>query len=184
MASTAELFALVNEGFRARLHGLSPDQLQSPTPCEGWTALDCVDHVLGIYYSIVNATETDLVDDPTLTPLERFNRVAPVLEALVDNEEAASTLVEGPFGPLPLKQLVSSVVLSDTLVHIWDVAVATGGDKSLDAGLVERAFSKMAPMDEGLRGPGLFGPKREAPEGADLQTQFLCFLGRPAGDHQ
>lgn len=26
--------------------------------------------------------------------------------------------------------------------------------------------------------PGVFGPEVTPPEGADLQTEFLCFLGR------
>jgi hypothetical protein len=29
-----------------------------------------------------------------------------------------------------------------------------------------------------LRQPGAFGPKVDPPAGADLQTEFLCFLGR------
>jgi hypothetical protein len=64
------------------------------------------------------------------------------------------------------------------LVHTWDVAVATGGDRVLEPSLVESAFAKMAPLDAMLRGEKTFGAKVEAPEGADLQTEFLCFLGR------
>ena len=86
--------------------------------------------------------------------------------------------MQSPFGPLALKQLISSVVLHDTLVHTWDIAMATGGDLTLNAQMVERAFAKMAPLDDGLRGESTFAAKIEPPPGADLQTQFLCFLGR------
>ena len=35
-------------------------------------------------------------------------------------------------------------------------------------------------MDEMMRGSGAFGPKVEAPPGADEQTRLLAFLGRAA----
>ena len=47
-----------------------------------------------------------------------------------------------------------------------------------DTGDIE-AIARFKPMDAMLRSPGRFGPKTECPEGADLQTEFLCFLGRP-----
>jgi len=181
MATTAELLILVNNGFRAQLHDLSAEQLNSATPCDGWTARDCLNHVVGIYHSMVHLLDENLSDDDGATALDRFNLVAAALEDAVMNEALAGTIVESPFGPLPLKQLVSSVVLSDTLVHTWDLAVATGGDRTLDPVLVERAYAKMEPMDEHLRSPGMFGPKIAPPSGADRQTEFLCFLGRDAG---
>jgi len=180
MATTAEKFVLVNKGFRAQLEGLSNEQLKAKTPCEGWTASDCIDHVISIYLMVAGAVDSATVDLDGATPLERFDHVAPLLEQATESETLGSTIVNGPFGPLPLKQLISSVILHDTLVHTWDLAVATGGDRVLAADLVESAFAKMAPLDDGLRGAGLFGSKIEAPEGADLQTQFLCFLGRDA----
>jgi hypothetical protein len=33
-------------------------------------------------------------------------------------------------------------------------------------------------MDAMIRQPGVFGPKIDTAEGADLQTEFLQFLGR------
>ena len=35
-------------------------------------------------------------------------------------------------------------------------------------------------MDAMIRQPSVFGPKVEPPNGADVQTEFLCFLGRRA----
>jgi uncharacterized protein (TIGR03086 family) len=178
MATTAEKFVLVNEGFRARLQGLSPEQLAAQTPCEGWTTSDCIDHVISIYLLVALAVDPSVTDLDGASAAARFDHVAPLLEQATASETLGSTIVESPFGPLALKQLISSVVLHDTLVHTWDIAVATGGDPVLDEDLVAGAFAKMAPLDEGLRGASTFGPKITAPEGADVQTQFLNFLGR------
>ena len=79
---------------------------------------------------------------------------------------------------MPLEQMVGRIMCSDVLVHTWDLARATGQDETLNAEAVEGTFSGLKPMDAMIRQPGIFGPKLESPEGADLQTQMLCFLGR------
>jgi len=43
---------------------------------------------------------------------------------------------------------------------------------------VAHAYEGIKPMDAMLRRPGVFADKIVPPEGADLQTEFLCFLGR------
>ena len=53
-----------------------------------------------------------------------------------------------------------------------------GGDETLDADAVAAGYSGLKPMDAMIRQPGVFGPKIEAAEGDDIQTEFLKFLGR------
>jgi uncharacterized protein (TIGR03086 family) len=67
---------------------------------------------------------------------------------------------------------------TDVLVHTWDLARAVGGDEQLDADAVAAAYSGLKPMDAMIRQPGVFGPKVDTPAGADVQTEFLNFLGR------
>jgi hypothetical protein len=68
----------------------------------------------------------------------------------------------------------------DVLVHTWDLARAVGADERLDEGSVRHAYEVLKPMDAVIRQPNVFGPKLESPPGADLQTEFLYFLGRRA----
>ncbi len=88
-----------------------------------------------------------------------------------------SKMMDGPFGPMPAEQLLGRIITADTLVHTWDLARATGGDESLPADLIDGAYSGLKPMDAMIRRPGVFGDKIEV-AGADLQTEFLSFLGR------
>ncbi|MEZ5219031.1 MAG: hypothetical protein R2705_09920 [Ilumatobacteraceae bacterium] len=90
-----------------------------------------------------------------------------------------SVNLPGPMGPMPAEQVLGRLVASDVLVHTWDLARAVGGDEQLPADLVAGAYSGLKPMDAMIRRPGVFGPKTPCPEGADEQTEFLCFLGRP-----
>ena len=67
---------------------------------------------------------------------------------------------------------------NDILVHIWDLARATGLDETLDPDEVHRLYVGMEPMDEALRQSGHFGPRVEVPETADEQTKLIAFTGR------
>jgi uncharacterized protein (TIGR03086 family) len=79
---------------------------------------------------------------------------------------------------MPLEEMIGRLLCSDTIVHTWDVARATGQDERLDPAGVSYAFTMLLPADDAIRGPGSFGPKIDPPPGADEQTRFLCFLGR------
>jgi hypothetical protein len=79
---------------------------------------------------------------------------------------------------MPAEQLIGRMISSDVLIHTWDLARAVGGDERLDADAVTGTYSGLKPMDAMIRMPGVFGPKVTPPEGADEQTELLCFLGR------
>jgi hypothetical protein len=55
-----------------------------------------------------------------------------------------------------------------------------GADEHLDEVSVQRAYEAMKPMDAMIRRPGVFAARMDPPAGADLQTEFLYFLGRQA----
>ena len=75
-------------------------------------------------------------------------------------------------------QIIGRFICNDMLVHTWDLARVVGGDESLNQDAVAAAFSGLKPLDAMIRMPGVFAAKVEPPAGADLQTEFLCFLGR------
>jgi hypothetical protein len=55
-----------------------------------------------------------------------------------------------------------------------------GADERLDEDSVRDAYEALKPMDVMIRQPNVFGPKLPPPPDADLQTEFLYFLGRRA----
>ena len=100
-----------------------------------------------------------------------------VLEAL-DDPTRAATVMGGMFGDQPFEELVGGLVCTDTLVHTWDLARATGQDERLPADAVAKAVAFITPLDEGMRRPGGFGPKIEPGHDADAQARLLNFCGR------
>jgi uncharacterized protein (TIGR03086 family) len=174
---TLERYDTAIDGFARRLSPLTEHDFDLPSPCEGWTAGVLVDHTIDTLAMVANMVGDHLGDEPGATRSARFDRAAADLRAKVADPELAATVVASPFGSLALKQLVSSIVVHDVLVHTWDLARATGGDERLDDELVAHTYASMAPLDEVLREHG-FDAKVPAPQDADPQTELLCFLGR------
>jgi uncharacterized protein (TIGR03086 family) len=170
--------ALVN-GFDARVQAAPSESWTQQSPCAEWKARDVVVHVgnnlLRLGSGLAGTEGRVIGPDEEITAAWADARNT-FLGALPTADLSAN--MPGPFGPMPAEQLIGRLICTDVLVHTWDLARATGGDEQLDAAAVEGAFSGLKPMDAMIRQPGVFDAKVEAPEGADLQTEFLSFLGR------
>jgi uncharacterized protein (TIGR03086 family) len=177
VSSTLERYDAAVSDFRRRLEPLAPSDFARPSPCEGWTAGELVDHTIGAVTLVAGLVGDRAPADTAGSFTERYDRATRDLRAKVADAVLGATVVESPFGTLALKQLVSSIVVHDVLVHTWDLARATGGDERLDEELVGHTYEHMSPLDDVLREHG-FAKKVDAPDGADAQTRLLCFLGR------
>lgn len=173
----ARLTHLVGQ-FDARVQAAPATAWANPAPCEGWTATDVVEHVAGSANRMsagLTGTEPAMFDKSDV--VASWNGTRDRLLSTVASADLSQT-VEGPFGPQPAEQVIGRLMCTDVLVHTWDLARAVGGDEQLDADAVAAAYSGLKPMDAMIRMPGVFGPKIDTAAGADLQTEFLNFLGR------
>ena len=168
---------LVTE-FDKRVQAAPAGAWGNASPCEGWTARDVVVHVgnnlKGLTASLTGAERTEIAADEDIVAAWNTTRTN-FFSVLTTADLSAS--VNGPFGPMPAADLLGRLVANDVLVHTWDLARAVGGDERLDQEMVQHAYSGMKPMDDMIRRPGVFGPKIMV-DGADVQTEFLSFLGR------
>lgn len=180
MSEVIERYQGLAEQFGARVEATPDDQWSAPSPCEDWKARDVVAHVVGNQRNIIagirGTTPEEVPADADPKVLWRESN-AQLAEAL-QTEGALAKTVQGPMGDTPIEFMLGRILASDVLVHTWDLARAVGGDERLDQEAVGHAYEGLKPMDAMLRRPGVFGDKIEPPEGADLQTEFLCFLGR------
>jgi uncharacterized protein (TIGR03086 family) len=177
MASTLDRFDVAAGGFRERLAALGPDDGARPSPCEGWSAMDVVNHAIGVVVQVTNLVGTALPDDDASSGLVRYDAAVADLRGKVADPVLGTTQVDSPFGTMALKQLVSGIVIHDLLVHTWDLARAVGADERLDDELVTHTLASMTPFDEVLRDHG-FAASVPVDADADEQTKLLCFLGR------
>jgi uncharacterized protein (TIGR03086 family) len=164
----------VADRFNARIEGT--EDWSAPAPCEGWVALDVVEHLadwLPGFYAGWGVEFPQSTGDPVADWLVVD---ATIRAALVD-PEVADRVNDTPMGPKTFAEAIEIFCLSDVLVHTWDLARATGQDEELDADEVHRTYVAMLPADELIRGEH-FGPKVPVPDDADEQTKLLAFVGR------
>ncbi len=181
MSEATDRMMVLIDGFDARVDATPASAWDNQSPCPEWKARDVVAHVANNFINLggVLSGTTQAPMGADESPPDAWTRAK---AALVPQFETAdlSALIPGPAGPMPADELIGRFLANDLLVHTWDLARAVGGDEALPADIVEGAYSGMKPLDAMLRQPGVFGPKVEVAPGADLQTEFLGFVGRRA----
>jgi uncharacterized protein (TIGR03086 family) len=180
VSEIADRYRKLAASFTARVDAVRDDRWSNPSPCEGWTAVDIVRHMTetaGIFYSLVGRELPPIpsVDDD---PKGAWAATRNAIQRALDDPAFAGLPYEGQLGHSTFEVGVDKFLSGDLLLHTWDLARATGLDERLDPDEVSNVLSTLTPMDEVMRAPGAFGPKVEAPDGADEQTQLLAFAGR------
>jgi uncharacterized protein (TIGR03086 family) len=113
------------------------------------------------------------------TPGHAYRTSAHELLAVFSLDGVQEGMCRLPVGELPAGS-VFTMALADNIVHAWDLAVATGQNASMPAGVLgplERAVANL-PIER-TRG-SLFAETQPVAPGADRQAQVLAFLGRRA----
>jgi uncharacterized protein (TIGR03086 family) len=81
-------------------------------------------------------------------------------------------------GDVPLDEAIDRFYTGDVFLHSWDLARATGQDATLDPDRCATMLAGMEPLDEMLRQSGEYGPRVDVPDGSDVQTRLVAFIGR------
>jgi len=180
VSEASERYSRIANGFGARVAGISDDKWSARTPCTEWTVRELVGHVVAVHRNVVAGLDASAPPPPATDHdlVAAWHAATAEVEAALADPGRASAPVSGRFAPMPLEEMIGRLLCSDTLVHTFDLARATGQSEELDAPGVSYAFTMLLPADEAIRGPGSFGPKIDPPAGASEQTRFLCFLGR------
>lgn len=182
MTDVQGTYQRVSSGFDAAVQAVTPDRWSAQSPCEEWTARDVVAHVVGNHRGLLagirGGQPVPLGADED--PKEAWGEVRRAMIDVTGDPEAMARQVDGPTGQMAAGEVIGRFVAMDVLVHTWDLARAVGADESLDEDLVRPAYEALKPMDAMIRQPNVFGPKLAPPPDADLQTEFLYFLGRQA----
>jgi uncharacterized protein (TIGR03086 family) len=169
--------------------GVKDDQLTAPTPCEGRSIGDLLDHVDGLSLAFTAAaTKTPpeggpgpSADGSRLGPDWRSRipeRLAGLAQAWRD-PDAWTGMTQA--GGLDLPGGVAGVVaLDEVVVHGWDLAVASGQPFGVEPQLLEAAFGFVrSSVEENPEGtPGLFGRPVPVPEHAPRLDQLIGLTGR------
>lgn len=171
---------------RARLAAVAPDEWDAPSPCEGWTARDVAEHVVGdaVRYRLwmVGAPAEEVTASRALSflgddPVASLDDIQGALRAAFAEPGALDRTARHSAGDIAGRDLLELRLLEQTL-HAWDIAVATGSDPTIGDDLCARLIGSAATIER-LRGHGYYGPA-SALTGPDdsLQDRLLRLAGR------
>ena len=165
---------------------VSLDQLDDPTPCEGWDVRTLLNHLVsGNWWAaelgagktideVGDRLDGDVIgDDPAGT----YRASAAAAAAVFKRPGALDAPCAVSYGPVP-GSVYAGHRLLDVVIHGWDLATATGQDTTIDPALVQNVWDVINPQMDLLRASGMFGTDATVPEHADSQTKLLATLGR------
>jgi uncharacterized protein (TIGR03086 family) len=182
MTDIQDRYRQVSNGFDAAVRAVAADKWEAQSPCEQWRARDVVAHVVqghrGVIAAVRGGESKPLGADED--PTRAWEEASRGINEITGDREALAQEIDGPVGKMPAGEIIGRFVTMDLLVHTWDLARAVGADERLDEDSVGHAYEALKPMDAMIRQPNVFGPRLEPPPGADVQTEFLYFLGRRA----
>lgn len=190
MDTMLEQYRMAQDGFDAVLAEVPADRWDTPSTCADWTVRDVAGHVTwGQWQMRAWATGSP---DPERTGAPGSPRPGvltgpdPVATWRTARAESVPTLTPETLtrttsitgiGEVPLVAVLALLV-TDTVVHTWDIGHALGMPVTLEPTLVTTATDWA--RANVVRRPGFFGPELTAPDDSDKQTRLLAYLGRTA----
>jgi uncharacterized protein (TIGR03086 family) len=167
------------------LEGVRDDQWSAPSPCEGWTVRDVVNHMVG-GAKIVSTELSGRGGDVNYhvnylrgaDPVEAYRGAAAEAVAVFrDDPGLVTRTIPMPWGP-ESGATVATMFMGDHFAHAWDVARATGQSTDLDAELAETLMPFAREYSTRHRGPGMFDEEQVAPPDASAADRLAAVLGR------
>ncbi|HEY1636687.1 MAG TPA: TIGR03086 family metal-binding protein [Acidimicrobiales bacterium] len=165
---------------------IDPRQMTEPTPCADWNVGELLNHLVsGNWWAaeLARGATIDGVgsrldgDQLGADPLDAYDRSAEAAAAAFEAPGALDAPCAVSYGPVP-GSVYAAHRFIDVLIHGWDLAAATGQDRTLDPALVDACWGEVEPQAEMFRSTGMFGGDISIPPSADPQTRLLAALGR------
>jgi uncharacterized protein (TIGR03086 family) len=174
--------------FDRTIRQVGPDDLASPTPCEGWSVRDLLQHVIGANLMAARlaggARKADVLliftdDQVGSDPVTAWVASADAQDAGLRRPGVLEQIVHHPAFDMPGAQLLAFRT-GDLLLHSWDLARAIGADETLDEACATHVLGNMLPMAEIIPSTGQFGagPTGAVADDAPVQQRLLDLTGR------
>lgn len=171
------------------LAAVPDEQLNAPSPCEGWTVRQVANHLVGglsIFGRAVadveipqeeldDADRDYLGSDPVAAAFETVAR-----QALSAFSQPGALDRSYPFvGSTTPGIVIANISLSESVVHGWDIAKSTGTPYEPDDAAVAAVHEFQSQGTEEQRtSSGMYTESKSAPEDAAPITRLVAFLGR------
>jgi uncharacterized protein (TIGR03086 family) len=163
--------------------GLTPAELDAPSPCAGWDVRATLNHMLGATWMFTLVNNGQGADEDAGDVIGDDASLAVTAAA---KENLASWRQPGAFegdrsyffGTFPATG-AAVLNLEEVVVHNWDVAKATGQELVIEPAVGQMIYDwgVSIPLDD-FREHGAFGPEVAVPASAPIIDRLVGLLGR------
>lgn len=159
-----------------------PDGWDALSPCEGWTGLDVVAHMVQTQREMLNGHGVDLGDAPDLEadPAGAWRHHTDRVLDVVADEALVGRAYDGHFGPTTIGKTIEQFYVWDMYVHRWDLASAAGLPADLTDAELDRIEHGANVFGDALHMEGICRPGVKVRADANRTTRVLARLGRSA----
>ena len=161
-----------------RLVAQTPDW-SAPSPVDGWTARDVVEHLVDWFPGFLAAGGITLPAGPPVAqdPQAAWQHQADAVQALLE-QRGEESFTHPYAGTHRLADAVDRFYTADVFMHCWDLARAGGQDSRLDEDQAATMLAGMQPIEAMLRDSGQYGPAVPVPDDAPAVDRLMGFVGR------
>ena len=155
------------------------NQLDAPTPCDDWDVQTLLNHMVETQQYFVQSARGEDASPPSPEPPDGL--IGDDAASAYERGREATIETFSEDGVIERTGPTLAIYFSDTLLHGWDVAKATGQDTTMPAGLAQAAYDVMHGAFTDDQRKGVFKPEIEVDDDASPQDKLLAFTGRPPG---
>lgn len=176
MTGLIDIWAPVADKWTEVQARVADTDLDTGTPCSGWTVRDLIEHTLQW-----QATGGAMLGAATRAGDDWETIRQAYASHLLDPSNLEGTVDE--FAGIPRQEL-AAFLIGDLLIHSWDLARSIGADEVLPPVAVDATMAGLQHVPtELLRGRNplgqpMMGPAIEVPADASIQDRMLAFTGR------
>jgi uncharacterized protein (TIGR03086 family) len=152
----------------------------APSPCDGWSAIDVLDHVVDTQRDFLQRQGVDLGPRPTGAPEAVWSAHRKVVDEVVTDDDFVTTEYDGYFGRTSVEDTLSNFFGFDLLVHRWDLGTALGQDVTWTDVELDRVEQLIEASGDNLYLEGVCKQAIDVPDDASRQVKLLGRLGRCA----
>ena len=150
----------------------------APSPCEGWTAQDVLEHVCQTQRDFFAQQGIELSDLSGTGPAQAWAAHLRDVSALLGDPDVAQRSFEGAFGPTTVGATMIDFYGFDLIVHRWDLARSQGLNPRLTSKELALIDAAVDGWGEHAYAPGIFARALPTSPRADAQTRVLARTGR------
>ena len=178
--SIATRYAAANASLAEVIDQISPGGWAALSPCEGWTSVDVLSHMVDSQRSFFVDRGLDVGPPPDLSsdPAAAWRQHSAAVQSLLDDPEVAGSEYDGYFGRTTIGETVARFYLFDMVVHRWDIATGAGVGTELTEAEMDEIEAGADALGDNIYRPGVCAAAVDVPEGGGRQAALLARLGR------